>query len=175
MSIQDKFNHALRKWSETFIQRSMHETVRFMKESGLSMGQLSTLFRLYHGGICGVSDLGDHLGVTNAAASQMVDKLVQQGYLERTEDPDDRRVKQLRLTSKGALLVQKSYEVRLRWMEEITASLSPEQQEAVTSAISILTEKAQGLGKTNDEVQTFAGSGFRKASGIQAGERQTKV
>jgi DNA-binding MarR family transcriptional regulator len=80
MSIQDKFNLALRKWSETFIQRSMHESVRFSKESGLSMGQLTTLFRLYHGGICGVSDLGDHLGVTNAAASQMVDKLVQQGY-----------------------------------------------------------------------------------------------
>jgi DNA-binding MarR family transcriptional regulator len=151
MSIEDQFNLVLRKWSETFIQRSVHESMRFSKESGLSMGQLSTLFRLYHDRICGVSDLGDHLGVTNAAASQMVDKLVQQGYLERTEDPDDRRVKQLKLTPNGVLMVQDSIEVRLRWMEEITATLTPEQQESITSALSILIEKAQRLGKTTDE------------------------
>jgi DNA-binding MarR family transcriptional regulator len=134
----------------------MHESMRFSKESGLSMGQLSTLFRLYHGGICGVSDLGDHLGVTNAAASQMVDRLVQQGYLERTEDPDDRRVKQLRLTPKGVRMVQNSIEVRLRWMEEITAELSPEQQEAITSALSILIEKAQGLREMGIERRPLA-------------------
>ena len=154
MSIEGKANLVLRNWSETFMQRSMHEFIRFSKESGLSMGQLSTLFRLHQGGICGVSDLGDHLCVTNAAASQMVERLVQQGYLERTEDPDDRRVKQLRLTSKGTLMVQNSIEVRQRWMEDITAALTPDEQEVIIRALDILIGTAQRLGegrKTKDE------------------------
>ena len=58
------------------MRRSMHEFLAFTRQSGISMTQLSALMRLYHGGGCGVSDLGLHLGVTNAAASQMIDKLV---------------------------------------------------------------------------------------------------
>jgi len=46
------------------------------------------------------------------AAGQMVERLVQQGFLERTEDPYDRRTKQLTLTAKGRALAQKSIEAR---------------------------------------------------------------
>jgi DNA-binding MarR family transcriptional regulator len=120
------------------------------------MGQFSTLFHLYHCGTCGVSDLGDHLEVTNAAASQMVDRLVQQGYLERTEDPDDRRVKQLRLTPEGVRMVQNSMDVRLRWMETIHTGLTPEHQAAIIDALTILTEKAVAL-DTDDRRRTKDG------------------
>jgi DNA-binding MarR family transcriptional regulator len=87
--------------------------------------------------------VADDLGVTNAAASQMVDRLVQLGMLERSEDPEDRRARQLRLTDLGRALVERSVEVRRRWMEELILTLTPEQQTQITDALSILTKAAQ--------------------------------
>src|SRR5580658_9749291 len=43
-------------------------------------------------------DLPAVLGVTKQAVSQVVDTLVNRGYLERHPDPDDRRRVDLRLT-----------------------------------------------------------------------------
>ena len=145
MEISQQFTQVLHDWVEAFMQRSMHDLVSFSKQSGLSMGQLSTLFRLYHGKVCGVSDIGEQLGVTNAAASQMVDRLVQQGVLERAEDPHDRRVKQITLTPKGQELVQAHIAARQRWMEELTQALTPEELETTTHSLVLLTRAARNL------------------------------
>ncbi len=70
-----------------FMRRSMHEFMDSMKDTGLSMPQLTTLIRLHYHGPCPISGIGDDLGVTTAAASQMVDRLVHLGLLDRTEAP----------------------------------------------------------------------------------------
>ena len=149
MTISDQFNQVLRDWSETFMRRSMHDFVQFSKESGLSMTQIHTLFRLHHSGMCGVTEIGDHLGVTHAAASQMVDRLVQMGMLERAEDPSDRRVKQLSLTAAGNRLVQDSIEARRHWMEQLTDFLDPDELEQIIQALTILTRTAHRLEPVN--------------------------
>lgn len=145
MSISEQFNQVLREWSETFMHRSMHEFVQFSKASGLSMVQIHTLFRLHHAGMCGVTEVGDQLGVTNAAASQMVDRLVQQGLIERAEDPSDRRVKQLTLTEAGRSLVLGCIEARRHWMEQLTDNLEPDEIEQIIQALTILTRTARRL------------------------------
>ena len=145
MTISDQFNQVLRDWSETFMRRSMHDFVQFSKASGLSMTQIHTLFRLHHTGVCGVTEVGDRLGVTHAAASQMVDRLVQQGLIERAEDPTDRRVKQLSLTPEGRRLVLDSIEARRRWMEQLTDFFDPGELEQIIQALTILTRAAHRL------------------------------
>jgi MarR family transcriptional regulator for hemolysin len=106
------------------------------------MTRLSTLMHLYHQGACGVSDIGSHLGVTNAAASQMIDRLVGLGYLERTEDPGDRRVRQITVTANGSRLIESAIAARHRWMEELTDSLSPDQQQLIIEALTLLNQAA---------------------------------
>jgi len=101
--------------------------------------------RLFHGEICSVSDIGAHLKVTNAAASQTVEQLVQMGLLERTEDPADRRTKQIKLTPKGRTLVEKGIEARSQWFEALANALTPEQQAMIISALTILTEAANKI------------------------------
>jgi len=149
---KQKFSEALRKWIEVFTNRSMRDTMQFWKESGLSMPQISTMMRLHYRGACGISEMGNHLGVTNAAASQMVDRLVHLGYLERTEDQTDRRVKQLTLTSKGNALIQKSLEARRRWLENLVEALTPKQQAEITSALVLLTEAARDVDRPQTEL-----------------------
>ena len=62
------------------------------------MPLLSLPMRLHYGGGCGVNDIGKGFGVSGAAVSQMVERLVQAGLVARVEDPDDRRALVLRFT-----------------------------------------------------------------------------
>lgn len=137
------------------MRRSMHDFISFSKESGLSLPQINTLFHLYHGSRFGVSDIGELLGVTNAAASQMIDRLVQNGLIERSEDPIDRRVKQLKLTGDGRAIVEERIEVRRRWMEQLTKALTDSEQESIISALILLINAAQRIAGEQYPVNQF--------------------
>ena len=142
MSPTKVLTEVIREWSEVFMQRSMRDFKRFMDLTGLSFSQINILMRLLHGGSIGVSEIGDQLGVSNAAASQAVDRLVGLGLIERTEDPDDRRAKRLALTQKGRALIEQGIEARSNWIKGIMDVLTPEQQNMIISALTLLTEAA---------------------------------
>ena len=137
------FTEVIREWSEVFMQRSMHDFRKFMEETGLSFSQITILMSLLHGGSTGVSEIGEQLGVTNPAASQAVERLVQLDLIERREDPDDRRAKQLTLTPKGRTLIEQGIEIRSKWVEGLTDALTPEQQSMIISALTLLTAAAR--------------------------------
>jgi DNA-binding MarR family transcriptional regulator len=83
------------------------------------------------------------MGITNAAASQAIDRLVNLGMIGRAEDPDDRRAKQLTLTQEGRALIEKGFEARGNWISGLTDALNPEQQTLIISALTLLTETAR--------------------------------
>lgn len=145
MQSADPFVNTLGKWIEVFMRRSMHNFISYSKEKGLSMSQLGALLRLFRGGSCSVSDIGDNLGVTNAAASQMLERLVQQGLILRKEDPEDRRVKQVVLTDKGREILQESIAARQVWLENLARTLSEAEREQITAALEVLIDKASQL------------------------------
>jgi DNA-binding MarR family transcriptional regulator len=141
----DPLSIVLQNWIEIFMQHSMQNLLRFAKETGFSMSQVGALFFVSRKGSSGVSDIGDELGVTSAAASQMLDRLVQAGLILRSEDPHDRRLKQIVLTAKGHQILQESLRARQSWLDDLVQVLSPAEQDQVASAIHVLIEKAQLL------------------------------
>ena len=141
------FSQSLRAWMDAFMNRSMRGWNHFAKSTGLSMPQFSILMQLHHKGPCGMSEISERFDISAAAASQLVDKLVHAGYLERTEDPNDRRAKLLTLSAKGEELIQQGTEERYRWMDDLTSKLSAEERAKVVEALNILTEAAQKLEK----------------------------
>jgi DNA-binding MarR family transcriptional regulator len=145
MSETKPFPDVILKWTEVFAQRNIREFKQFMDEEGLSPSQAHALFRLYYGGTCGVSQAAAHLGITDAAASQMVERLVQRGLMERTEHPDDRRVKHLALTAAGRAMVEKTIALRRLWLERLTNELTPQEQEMIAAALTTLIEAANRL------------------------------
>jgi DNA-binding MarR family transcriptional regulator len=48
-----------------------------------------------------LTDLASLAGITKQSAGEVVDDLVSRGYVERVQDPGDRRAKLIRLTAKG--------------------------------------------------------------------------
>ncbi len=143
MTDQVRFSQVLREWTEVFMHHSARDFKAFMDEAGLSPTHLNILMRLLHGGTCGVSQVGDLLGITAAAASQAVDRLVQMNLVERREDPNDRRAKQLALSDTGQALLRRGIEARCQWMERLTHALSPAQQAVIIDALTLLTRAAR--------------------------------
>ena len=139
------FTQAIRSWMDVFMHRSMSGWGQFAKSTGLSMPQFSILMQLHHKGSCGVSDISERFDISNAAASQLVDKLVQGGFVKRDEDPNDRRAKLLNLSDKGRKLIQQGIEERYRWVDELAGKLSAEERAKVTEALNIMTDAAKEL------------------------------
>ncbi|MBN2385713.1 MAG: MarR family transcriptional regulator [Anaerolineales bacterium] len=142
----DPFTDALHEWIESFMHHSMRNFILYAKEKGLSMSQIGALFHLHRMGTCGVSDIGDDLGVTSAAASQMLERLVQQELITRSEDPNDRRGKQIILTDRGQQTVRQAILARQHWLDQLAASLTPGEKQQVLTALQILTARSSQLG-----------------------------
>ena len=143
MTDATRFSQSLRQWMDAFTHRSMHNSARFIKASGLSMPQFFLLMHLHRHEQCGISDLSEHMDVTTAAVSQLVDKLVQGGLLVRVEDPHDRRAKQVSLSPAGVALIEKGIAARSRWVDELAETLNEEERAKVAEALNILTEKSK--------------------------------
>ena len=145
MTRPSQFSKTLRAWMDAFMHRSMSGWNHFAKSTGLSMPQLSILMQLHYKGPCGLSEVSDRFDITAAAASQLVDKLVHAGYLERAEDPSDRRAKLLTLSAKGEELIGQGTEERYRWMDDLAATLSVEDQKKISEALILLTNAAKEM------------------------------
>lgn len=138
------FIASFQEWIEVFMRNSMHSFIVYSKESGLSMSQIGAMFHIYKGS-GGVCDIGEDLGITSAAASQLLERLVQQGLILRSEDPLDRRVKKIILTEKGQQILHASIRCRQRWLNSLADILSPAEQEQIVAALTLLIEKAAQL------------------------------
>ena len=115
----DPFVAALEEWIEVSTTRSMHHFLRYVRKSGFSLSHMGTLMHLHKAGTCGVTELGDHLDVSSAAASQMLERLVDEGMIQRSEDPEDRRMKLITLTEKCSQVIKESVSARLGWLDEL--------------------------------------------------------
>ncbi len=62
---------------------------------------MNLMLHIHYRGPCEVSDVSDLMQMTPAGASQMVERLVQQGLVTRQEVSGDRRVRLVHLTIRG--------------------------------------------------------------------------
>jgi DNA-binding MarR family transcriptional regulator len=92
----------------------------------LTMQQLKVLLLLSrHDGIS-AQELTRHLGVTSATLSGIVDRLVAQGHVTRTEDPHDRRVRRIHLSPGGRATVNEIVDGGTRAQERLLGRLDDE-------------------------------------------------
>jgi DNA-binding MarR family transcriptional regulator len=141
----DPFVAALKEWLEISMRDSTRNFIHYARGSGLSISYFGAIFHIYRNGSCSVTEIGEQLDVTSAAASQMLERLVQQGVVLRTEDPEDRRVKRIVLTDKGRRILEEAIRARQSWLDDLAQSLSDSEKESVTSALKLLISKVNRL------------------------------
>ena len=136
----DALEHVLAHVIEDFMQ--------FMRQTGLSRPQIHALLHIYHADECPISEIGGLSDSSPAAASQLVERLVQQGLVLRTEDPDNRRAKRLRLTSKSLRLIDQGVASN-RFLADLMARLPPKQRETVHAAFGYLAQASRRVQASN--------------------------
>jgi DNA-binding MarR family transcriptional regulator len=92
----------------------------------LTISQLRLLKLIARTDIRSISDVATFLGVSNAAASKAVDRLVRRNLVTRIESPDDRRATRLKLTRKGHELLERYQDVQNRVLEGLFRQFMPE-------------------------------------------------
>lgn len=110
-----------------------------VRASGLSTAQMHTIEIVGHethdGAALRMKELAGKMGVTTGSLTVMIDRLEQQGLLKRTPHETDRRSYLIALTAKGQGLFAEHHQYHLRLTEEITATLSPEEQELLSGVL----------------------------------------
>jgi len=95
------------------------------KDLGIGRGHFWILRFLTHAtSPVTVKTLAEELHVTSGAISQLVDSLVAQGYIERAENPRDRRSMQLILTTSARQVFQKLRKAHLAQIEHLFTQLT---------------------------------------------------
>ncbi len=84
--------------------RAKHGLLRLAEKHDLSLMQMITLCSLTPCKPEPINRLAALLACDASNATGLVDRLLTQGYIDRTENPKDRRVKMLTLTAKGEQL-----------------------------------------------------------------------
>lgn len=128
--------------------------LRVIEDSGLSLTQCKALLEL--GGLGGekteawqVSDLAEVFGVSVPSMSRAVDGLVKKDLATRIEDPDDRRARQVGITTAGKDLVKTLVSVRQTGIESFASTLSAAQRRKLDAAVESLMER-EDIAQTYD-------------------------
>ena len=110
--------------------------------SHLTLSQLKILMLISrHGSVSGI-ELAGLLGVGPAALSGMIDRLVVQDLVARTEDLHDRRVRRIGLTRTGKDLIASIFNAGEEKMRTLLSRLSAEELDLVAQASLLLVKAA---------------------------------
>lgn len=94
-------------------------------QTSITPGGMFVMGSLKRNGILSMSDIGKCLSMPKPHITVIVDKLIEEGYVERQSDPNDRRIVNILITPKG-----------LKDFEEIKQAVS----ETLKSKLSLLSE-----------------------------------
>jgi DNA-binding MarR family transcriptional regulator len=129
---------------EYILAHIIQDFMQFMHQTGLSRPQIHALLHIYHAGECQISEIGALTDASPAAASQLAERLVQQGLVQRTEDPLNRRIKKLRLTDRSLKLINQGVTSN-RFLVDLMATLPAKQRETVHTAFGYLAQASQQI------------------------------
>lgn len=95
-----------------------------------------------------ISQISTKLEITNAAATQMVDMLERKEFVERVYDESDHRVTLVRLTSKGKIFLETSFNETAAYIDGLTQYLGEEDTQALLRILDKTIEYVSASDKT---------------------------
>jgi DNA-binding MarR family transcriptional regulator len=109
----------------------------------------------------GMSALASQLGVGLSTVSGLVDRLVEHGYVERREDPSDRRHQQVTVTASGRAVVEQLREMNLSHMRLLLDGLSLDDLRAISTAVDALGRRAAAIDQGRPSATTSPSNPLR--------------
>lgn len=143
-SATEVFLHLLRTGDEAFRVVEAH-----LAEHHITQGRFGVLMALW--GNCrqagadvplSPAELADRAGVTRATMTGLIDTLERDGLVQRTPDPDDRRMLAVALTARGEQLLHRILPNHFRQMAWLMAPLSEPERKTLVRLLTKLLQRA---------------------------------
>ena len=109
-------------------------TGRLVK-AGVSMAHMHVMWLLEHHGELQMTRLAEMLDVSMSSATGIVDRMEERGLIERARVPDDRRVVEVRLTSRGIQALETIEAIKQDRLRDILGHLDSAELAGVAGAL----------------------------------------
>jgi DNA-binding MarR family transcriptional regulator len=123
---------------------------------GVTMSQAKVLYLVQAEPDMRMSDLAGRLGVTLPSISGVVDRLVDQGFITRRDDPADRRQALVRISDAGVDQLERFRELNARQVRALLARLDMADLAVIERALDILAAAAATPGRGTATPSTIA-------------------
>ncbi|AKL97143.1 transcriptional regulator MarR family [Clostridium aceticum] len=107
-------------------------------EEGLTLAQFQALFIIHRFGLCNMSNLSETIEVSKGTMTCMLNKLVEDGYVERSSSAKDRRNVYVSLTQAGEKKVKQIKNKLLVTIDEKVRNLDESMQKEIQGVLEIL-------------------------------------
>jgi len=116
---------------------------RTIAKVGISLGEFHVLRTLAASGPCPMIDLAKEQFISPPALTSIVDSLEKQGLVERARSKKDRRIINIKITSKGEKLFTQAQPLYKQFFEKVMSALTKQQIVILLTAFDKLSKSAQ--------------------------------
>jgi len=109
----------------------------------LTVPQLKCMFFISNQGKTNFRKLAERMKVSPSNITGIIDRLVEQGLVSRMENPEDRRILNLQITSKGEALIAELRERRSIYLTQMLADLNTKQLDNIARGLELLAQAAE--------------------------------
>ena len=127
------------------VKQHMGRPTEFELRAVLGLGNFYFLYMVYTNEKLTMSEIASFMYISKQQATQVADKMIASGYIERVYDEKDRRIIQIMITEKGKRALWDGIERVREKMKDKMACLSMEDFEKVEGAIDTLIEIARKM------------------------------
>jgi DNA-binding MarR family transcriptional regulator len=106
-------------------------------EVSITMAQAKVLYIVMAAGRIHMSELASRVGIGSSSASELVDRLVEMGLLERNHAADDRRQVVVSATADAVTLLERFRELNQRQLRELLAQLDDEELDVIERSVEV--------------------------------------
>lgn len=135
------------------LQRTVFD--RRVRKLGFTRTQWLVLRRLGEQPGVSQSELAEMLEVERASAGRLIDRLEENGWLERRQDDDDRRINRIYLTEKGRSVHGIIGPIAEAMVEEELSGLSKKDREVLTDLLLNVKGRLQKMASENEPIESL--------------------
>lgn len=123
------------KWL-SIVMRNTHKHINHqMEDLKIGFGQHQYLLALYHNNGASQEELSKKLGIDKGTTARAVKKLIDNGYVIREIDENDKRAFKLFITEKAESYKLKFFKIADEWETTLLEGISEEHRQIIKSAM----------------------------------------
>ncbi len=115
----------------------------FLKEKGVSRGQVPYLMELYHHDGVSQDFLAQKAAMDKSTAARAIQKLEAAGLVRREQNPQDKRENLVYLTEAGRQIHPYVKQLMSQWIQLVTEEVSEEEMRVLVDILERMGERAQ--------------------------------